>query len=120
GHGATAERVGELAHADPVDALLGEPLLGHRAQSRAERVDLVAGQVLGHGAQASGGKARGNSRTYLRNRARWRSEATSTRGRKRIVSSTGASSAMSRRTNSRSPASCSAAPSRPCPTSRTP
>ena len=43
---AATQRVRELPHADPVGALLGEALLGHRAESRAKCVDLGGGQVL--------------------------------------------------------------------------
>src|SRR4029450_2014154 len=95
---AAAQLVGKLAHADAVDALPGEALLSHRAEPRPERLDLGLRGAARHG-QALGGWARGNRRTYWKKRARCRSEATSTPGRKRIVSSTGASSAMSWRTN---------------------
>ena len=47
-HGATAQRVRELAHADPVAPLGGEAVLRHRAESGPERVDLGGRQILGH------------------------------------------------------------------------
>src|SRR6516164_571123 len=119
-HGTATERVRELAHADAIDTPVSKALLRDGAEPLAERVYLGARQIFWHADQASGGCARGNSRTYLKKRARCRSDATSTRGRKRIVSSTGASSASSRCTNPRRLSSLSAPAARLPPVSRTP
>src|SRR4030095_5004069 len=118
-HGATAERGSELAHADAVAPLSGEAVLRHRAEPRAEGVHLGRREVLRH-AQASGGTARGNSRTNLKKRARCRSEATSVQGRKRMGSGAGASSAIRRWTKPRRLSSVAAAFSRPPSPARTP